>query len=89
MPHLRFDSDERCFHVDAKGEALYPARDRAVSSYSDGLAVAHQLDGCVCRRATRCSRARARRAEPIEPLLDDKRMEMLTFWGLEHLKVPA
>ena len=31
----------------------------------------------------------ARAAGPIEPLPDDKRIELLTLWGLEHLEVPA
>ena len=47
MPDVRIDSDGRCFHVDADGMALYPARYRAVSAYSEGLAVAHKFDGQV------------------------------------------
>ncbi len=30
----------------------------------------------------------ARAAGPIEPLSDDQRLELLTFWGLEHLEAP-
>jgi len=30
----------------------------------------------------------ARAAGPIEPLPDDRRLELLTFWGLEHLEAP-
>lgn len=47
MPDVRFDRHGHCFHVDAEGAALYPTRYRAVSSYSEGLAVAHKLDGLV------------------------------------------
>jgi L-fuculose-phosphate aldolase len=46
-PEVRFDSDGRCFHVDANGAAIYPARYRAISGFSEDLAVAHRLDGGV------------------------------------------
>ncbi len=47
MSEIRFDAEGRCYHVDASGLALYPARYRAVSGFSEGLAVAHKLDGSV------------------------------------------
>jgi L-fuculose-phosphate aldolase len=31
----------------------------------------------------------ARASGPIEPLSQDRRLELLTFWGLEHLDVPC
>ena len=42
---LRFTEDGRCFHGAADGAPLYPTRYRALSAYSEGLAVAHHLDG--------------------------------------------
>lgn len=47
MSEVRFDDEGRCYHADAAGMPLYPARYRAVSSFSEGLAVAHKLDGGV------------------------------------------
>lgn len=44
---VRFDEDGRCAHVGSDGEPLYPARYRALSAFSEGLAVAHRIDGCV------------------------------------------
>ncbi len=44
---VRFELDGRCVHVDADGEPLYPARYRALSAFSEGLAVAHRVDGDV------------------------------------------
>lgn len=47
MSDVRFDEEGRCYHADAAGRPLYPARYRAVSGFSEGLAVAHKLDGGV------------------------------------------
>lgn len=47
MSDVRFDDAGRCYHADADGRPLYPARYRAVSGFSEGLAVAHKLDGGV------------------------------------------
>lgn len=47
MSEVRFDDEGRCYHADAAGVALYPARYRAVSGFSEGLAVVHKLDGGV------------------------------------------
>jgi L-fuculose-phosphate aldolase len=44
---VRFDVDGRCVHVGPDGEPLYPARYRALSAFSEGLAVAHRVDGGV------------------------------------------
>lgn len=44
---IRFQEDGRCVHLSAEGEPLYPARYRALSAFSEGLAVAHRIDGSV------------------------------------------
>ena len=48
MPvEVRVDPDGRYYHATPSGEALYPARYRAVSAFAEGLAVAHRMDGTV------------------------------------------
>ena len=37
--------DNLYYHADEEGEAIYPNLYRAISSYSDGFAIAHCLDG--------------------------------------------
>lgn len=44
---VRFDDEGLCFHADADGRPLYPARYRAISAYAEGRAVAHKRDGGV------------------------------------------
>ena len=48
MPReVTFDEHGRCFHTDASGRPLYPARYRAISGYAEGRGVAHTCDGRV------------------------------------------
>ena len=47
LPDVRVDPDGRFFHATPDGEPLYPARYRAVTAFSEGLAVAHRTDGRV------------------------------------------
>jgi hypothetical protein len=47
-PEVRFDSDGRCFHVEANGAAALPGAITGPSAaFAEGLAVAHRLDGRV------------------------------------------
>jgi len=47
MFDVSFESDGRCYHTAADGTPLYPTRYRALSAFSEGLAVAHRMDGSV------------------------------------------
>lgn len=47
MFEVRFDRDGQCYHTTPDGTPLYPTRYRALSSFSEGLAVAYRVDGGV------------------------------------------